>query len=155
MIDPVTAIAAASKAYAMTKAMVEAGRSVEDTMTQLGTWYGHASDVLYADKKARSTNPFKKVVFSKSVEAEAAKAFAAKKKLQAQQKELLSMIGMVYGKDGLDEFRAMKRQIAAQRERDVYRQQELKETMLESFLVVVLAGLASVLIMFMFTNSTK
>jgi len=155
MIDPVTAIAAASKAYAMTKAMVEAGRSVEDTMTQLGTWYGHASDVLYADKKARSTNPFKKVVFSKSVEAEAAKAFAAKKKLQAQQKELLSMIGMVYGKDGLDEFRALKRQIAAQRERDVYRQQELKETMLESFLVVVLAGLASVLIMFMFTNSTK
>jgi hypothetical protein len=155
MIDPVTAIAAASKAYAMTKAMVEAGRSVEDTMTQLGTWYGHASDVLYADKKARSTNPFKKVVFSKSVEAEAAKAFAAKKKLQAQQKELLSMIGMVYGKDGLDEFRAMKRQIAAQRERDVYRQQELKETILESFLVVVLAGLSSVLIMFMFTNSTK
>jgi len=155
MIDPVTAIAAASKAYAMTKAMVEAGRSVEDTMTQLGTWYGHASDVLYAEKKARSTNPFKKVVFSKSVEAEAAKAFAAKKKLQAQQKELLSIISMVYGKDGLDEFRAIKRQIAAQREQDVYRQQELKETFLESFLVVVLAGLASMLMMFIFTSSTK
>jgi len=155
MIDPVTAIAAASKAYAMTKAMVEAGRSVEDTMTQLGTWYGHASDVLYADKKARSVNPFKRVVFSKSVEAEAARAFAAKKKLQAQQKELLSMIGMVYGKDGLDEFRAMKRQIAAQRERDVYKQQELKETIVESFLVVVLAGLASMLMMFIFTSSTK
>lgn len=155
MIDPVTAIAAASKAYAMTKAMVEAGRSVEDTMTQLGTWYGHASDVLYADKKARSVNPFKKVVFSKSVEAEAARAFAAKKKLQAQQKELLSMISMVYGKDGLDEFRALKRQIAAQREQDVYRQQELKETFLESFFVVVLAGLVSMLIMFIFTNSTK
>jgi hypothetical protein len=139
----------------MTKAMVEAGRSVEDTMTQLGTWYGHASDVLYADKKARSVNPFKKVVFSKSVEAEAARAFAAKKKLQAQQKELLSMIGMVYGKDGLDEFRAMKRQIAAQRERDVYKQQELKETIVESFLVVVLAGLASMLMMFIFTSSTK
>jgi len=155
MIDPVTAIAAASKAYAMTKAMVEAGRSVEDTMTQLGTWYGHASDVLYAEKKARSTNPFKKVVFSKSVEAEAARAFAAKKKLQAQQKELLSIISMVYGKDGLDEFRAIKRQIAAQREQDVYRQQELKETFLESFLVVVLAGLASMLMMFIFTSSTK
>lgn len=155
MIDPVTAIAAASKAYAMTKAMVEAGRSVEDTMTQLGTWYGHASDVLYADKKARSVNPFKKVVFSKSVEAEAARAFAAKKKLQAQQKELLSMISVVYGKDGLDEFRALKRQIAAQREQDVYRQQELKETFLESFFVVVLAGLVSMLIMFIFTNSTK
>ena len=155
MIDPVTAIAAASKAYAMTKAMVEAGRSVEDTMTQLGTWYGHASDVLYADKKARSVNPFKKVVFSKSVEAEAARAFAAKKKLQAKQKELLSMISVVYGKDGLDEFRALKRQIAAQREQDVYRQQELKETFLESFFVVVLAGLVSMLIMFIFTNSTK
>jgi hypothetical protein len=155
MIDPVTAIAAASKAYAMTKAMVEAGRSVEDTMTQLGTWYGHASDVLYADKKARSTNPFKKVVFSKSVEAEAARAFAAKKKLQAQQKELLSIINMVYGKDGLDEFRAMKRQIAAQREQDIYKQQELKETLLESFLVIVFAGIASMLIMFMLTDGSK
>jgi len=49
----------------------------------------------------------------------------------------------------------MKRQIAAQREQDVYRQQELKETFLESFLVVVLAGLVSMLMMFIFTSSTK
>ena len=40
MIDPVTAIAAASKAFAMTKAFVEAGRSAEDTLGQVAKWYG-------------------------------------------------------------------------------------------------------------------
>ena len=50
MIDPVTAIAGATKAFTMVKAMVEAGKSAEDTMMQIGRWYGHASDVMYAEK---------------------------------------------------------------------------------------------------------
>ena len=79
MIDPVTAIAGATKAFTMVKAMVEAGKSAEDTMMQIGKWYGHASDVMYAEKKARNVNPFKRVVFSGSVQQEAMQAFAAKK----------------------------------------------------------------------------
>ena len=82
MIDPITAIAGATKAFAMVQGMVQAGRSVEDTMGQIATWYGHASDVLYQEQKASKVSPFKKVVFSKSVEAEAVKAFARKKKIQ-------------------------------------------------------------------------
>ena len=78
MIDPVTAIAGATKAFTMVKAMVEAGKSAEDTMMQIGRWYGHASDVMYAEKKARNVNPFKRVVFSSSVQQEAMTAFAAK-----------------------------------------------------------------------------
>ena len=80
MIDPVTAIAGATKAFTMVKAMVEAGRSAEDTMMQIGKWYGHASDVIYAEKKTKKVNPFKRVVFSRSVQAEAMQAFAAKKR---------------------------------------------------------------------------
>ena len=56
MIDPVTALAGATKAFAVVKAMVEVGRSAEDTMLQIGTWYGHASDILYAEKKAKNVN---------------------------------------------------------------------------------------------------
>lgn len=148
MIDPVTAIAGASKAYAMVKAMVEAGRSAEDTMMQLGQWYGHASDVLYAEKKAKNVNPFKKLVFSKSVEAEAARAFAAKKKVQAQQKELLSMIGLMYGKEGLAEFRDMRKQIIQDRQDAVYRQEEMKEQLMYGFFILVLLGCLTVLIIF-------
>ena len=130
MIDPVTAGAAAAKAYAMIQGMVSAGKSVEDTMGQIATWYGHAADVMYADQKARSPNPFRKVVFSKSVEQEAIKAFAAKKRSQEQQREIMLMIRYAYGDDGLQEFRAMKEQIVRERKRTVYRQQELKANLI-------------------------
>jgi len=141
MIDPVTAIAGATKAFTMVKAMVEAGKSAEDTMMQISTWYGHASDVMYAEKKAKNVNPFKKVVFSKSVEAEAVKAFAAKKKMEAQQKELIAIIGMTYGKQGLLEFRDIRNQMIKQRQDTVYRQEELKEQLLAGFLTLVMIAI--------------
>ena len=150
MIDPVTAIAGATKAFAMVQGMVQAGRSVEDTMGQIATWYGHASDVLYQEKKASKVSPFKKVVFSKSVEAEAVKAFARKKKIQEQQREIMMMIRYAYGDDGLREFRELKRKIVQQRQDTVYRQQELKENMLLALFGIVFSvitfGLVSVVI---------
>ena len=142
MIDPVTAIAGATKAFTVVKAMVEAGRSAEDTMMQIGKWYGHASDVMYAEKKVKNVNPFRRVIFSNSVQQEAIQAFAAKKKLEAQQKELLSIIGMVYGKEGLQEFREIRQQIAKERADTVYRQQEVKEQLLAG--LIALLGVAVV-----------
>lgn len=150
MIDPITAIAGATKAFAMVQGMVQAGRSVEDTMGQIATWYGHASDVLYQEKKATKVSPFRKVVFSKSVEAEAVKAFARKKKIQEQQREIMLMIRYAYGDDGLREFRELKRRIVKERKDTVYRQQELKENMLLSLFAVVFSvitfGLVSAVI---------
>ena len=150
MIDPVTAIAGATKAFAMVQGMVQAGRSVEDTMGQIATWYGHASDVLYQEQKASKVSPFRKVVFSKSVEAEAVKAFARKKKIQEQQREIMLMIRYAYGDDGLREFRELKRKILRERQDTVYRQQELKENMLLSLFAVVFSvitfGLVSAVI---------
>ena len=150
MIDPKTAIAGATKAFAMIQGMVQAGRSVEDTMGQIATWYGHASDVLYQEQKASKVSPFKKVVFSKSVEAEAVKAFARKKKIQEQQREIMLMIRYAYGDDGLREFRELKRKIVQERQDTIYRQQELKENMLLTLFGVVLSiitfGLTSAVI---------
>jgi nitrogenase subunit NifH len=150
MIDPVTAIAGATKAFAMVQGMVQAGRSVEDTMGQIASWYGHASDVLYQEQKATKVSPFRKVVFSKSVEAEAVKAFARKKKIQEQQKEIMLMIRYAYGDDGLREFRELKRRIVQERQDTIYRQQELKENMLLSLFAVVFSvitfGLVSVVV---------
>ena len=92
---------------------------------------------MYAERKAKNVNPFKRVVFSGSVQQEAMQAFAAKKKMEAQQKELISIIGMVYGKEGLIEFREMKKQILKERRDTVYRQQEAKEQILAGLLVVL------------------
>ena len=64
MIDPVTAAAAATKAYAGVRAFIEAGKSIEDTFQVVARWQGHASDVLYASQRHKKrANPFKKLVF--------------------------------------------------------------------------------------------
>jgi hypothetical protein len=151
MIDPLTAIAGATKAYNLVKAMVEVGKSAEDTMMQVGVWYGHASDILYADKRAKNVSPFKKIVFRKSVQQEAIQAFAARKKAESQQRDLISMINMFYGAHGLQEFRDVRKQIAQEREDTVYRQQELKETMVSSVILLALLAALSGLLIFMFS----
>ena len=44
---------------------------------------------------------------------------------------------MVYGKEGLQEFRDMRKQIAKERADTIYRQQEAKEQMLAGLLVLL------------------
>jgi len=141
MIDPVTAVAAATKSYAMVKALVEAGREAHDVMSQIGEWYGHASDVLYADQKAKKVSPFKKIVFAKSVEAEALRAFAAKKKMEAQRKEIIQLINLAYGAQGLEEFRDIRKQVVRERKEMVYAQQEMRETILSGILICIIVAM--------------
>jgi hypothetical protein len=43
MIDPITAITAATTAYKTVQKLVAAGRDIEDTMGQLAQWYGAVS----------------------------------------------------------------------------------------------------------------
>lgn len=148
MIDPITAVAAATKSYAMVKALVEAGREAHDVMSQVGVWYGHASDVLYADKKAKKVNPFKKLVFAKSVEAEALKAFAAKKKIEAQRKEIIELINLAYGAQGLEEYRDLRKQVLKERQEMVYAQQEMRETILSGILICMMVAILVGLILF-------
>ena len=132
----------------MVKALVEAGREAHDVMGQIGQWYGAASDVLYAENKAKNPNPFKKIVFSKSVEAEALQLFALKQKMISQQKEILHIINLAYGAQGLEDFRALKKQVAKERKDAVYRQMEMRQQIAQGFLLIVLMGVMAALIAF-------
>jgi hypothetical protein len=135
MIDPVTAAAGCAKAYAMVKGMVEAGRSVEDTMSQIGVWWGHYSDAMECDKKEPS--PFRKVVFAKSVQAEALERFARQQKLRAQRREVVQLIRYSYGDVGLEEFRQLQKTILRERELTIYNQRRMKEKILAGFTVTI------------------
>ena len=135
MIDPVTAAAGCAKAYAMVKGMVEAGRSAEDTLSQIGVWWGHYSDAMECDKKEPS--PFRKVVFAKSVQAEALERFARQQKLRAQRREIVMLIKYTYGDTGLDEFRQLQKTITLERERTVYKQKRMKEKILAGILGII------------------
>jgi hypothetical protein len=135
MIDPVAAAAGCAKAYAMVKGMVEAGRSVEDTMSQIGVWWGHYSDAMECDKKEPS--PFRKVVFAKSVQAEALERFARQQKLRAQRREVVQLIRYSYGDVGLEEFRQLQKTILRERELTIYNQRRMKEKILAGFTVII------------------
>lgn len=135
MIDPVTAAAGCAKAFAMVQGMVQAGRSVEDTMSQIGVWWGHYSDAMECDKKEPS--PFRKVVFAKSVQAEALERFARQQKLRAQRREVIMLIKYTYGDDGMDEFRQLQKTITRERELTVYKQKRMKEKILAGILGII------------------
>ena len=153
MIDTITAAAAATKAYAGVKAFIEAGKSIEDTFQVVARWQGHASDVLYANKRQEKwTNPLKKVVFADSIEAEAAQMFAAKKRIETQRKEVITLLQYAYGNEGLEEYRNCMKEVQAQRQREVYAQQEAKDALIKSFWIAVLVGIAGLLITFIVTS---
>ena len=153
MIDPITAAAAATKAYATVRACIEMGKGIEDTFQVVARWQGHASDILYANKRQqKKRNPLKDVVFSNSVEAEAAQMFAAKKRIDTQRKELITLLQYAYGNEGLEEYRNCMKEVQAQRQREVYAQQEAKDALVKSFWIAVLVGIAGLLITFIVTT---
>ena len=155
MVDPITAVAAATKAWAGVQAFIQAGKSIEDTFSVVARWQGHASDVLYASQRQeKKRNPFKKLVFAGSVEAEAAQVFAAKKKIETQRKELITLLNMAYGKEGVEEYRQCVKEITEQRQREVYAQQEAKEAAVMSIWILLLSVLAGCLIYFIFISVT-
>lgn len=149
MIDPITAAAAATKAYAGVKAFIEAGKSIEDTFSVVARWQASASDILYASQRQKKrTNPLKQVVFAQSVEAEAAQMFAAKKRIENQRKEIVTLLQYAYGNEGLEEYRRCMKEVQEQRQREVYAQQEAKDALIKSFWIVVLVGIAGGIIAF-------
>ena len=151
MIDPITAAAAATKAYAGVRAFIEAGKSIEDTFQVVARWQASASDILYASQRQKKrTNPLKQVVFAESIEAEAAQVFAAKKRIENQRKEIVTLLQYAYGNEGLEEYRRCMKEVQEQRQREVYAQQEAKDTIIKSFWIVVLVGVAGGIIAFIF-----
>ena len=151
MIDPVTAVAAATKAYAGVKAFIEAGKSIEETFTVVARWQGHASDVLYASQRQKTrTNPFKQVVFAQSVEAEASALFAHRKSIDRQRAEIIQLLRYAYGNEGVEEYRNCMKEVQEQRKREVYAQQEAKDALIKSFWIIVLGAIGGGIIAFIF-----
>jgi len=148
MLDPITCAAAATKAFSMVKAMVEHGKQAEDVLSQIGTWYGHASDCIYATKKKQNPGIFKSIVFAQSAEAEAVKALAARKRVEAQRREILELVNIMYGAQGLQELREIREEIVKERQRQVYRQEEMREQILSGILILLMVAILAGMVVF-------
>ena len=140
MIDPISAVAMATSAFKMVQKMVSAGREIEDTLGQVGKFYGAVSD--FNETKRQADNPplFKRLVASKSIEQEAMEMFANNKRIQQQEKELRELLMYTYGANAYQELQGMRRSIKEQREKTVYAQARRRKAFIWNSIALSVIG---------------
>jgi hypothetical protein len=146
MIDPITAISAATAAFNGVKKLVAAGREIEDVVGQLGKWYGAAADLNRAESQRKNPPIFTKLFMSGSVEEEALAIITHKKKLEEQEKQLQDMLNIRFGFGTWKEMVELRRKIRKEREETLYKQEERRKAFFEILIVLFLlfAGIAIV-----------
>tara|TARA_R110000737_G_scaffold208332_1_gene226158 strand:+ start:3722 stop:4201 length:480 start_codon:yes stop_codon:yes gene_type:complete len=120
MIDPISAVAMATAAFNTINKMVSAGKEIEETLGQVGKWYGAVSDFNEAKKQAENPPLFKKLFTGASVEEEAMNVYIQEKKIKHQEAELRTLLQWTYGPSGYQELIDMRRKIRDQREKTIY-----------------------------------
>ena len=140
MIDPVTALAAATTAFNAIKKGFEVGRDIESMSGDLSRWMGSVSDINKADEFAKKPPLFKKLFASGSVEEEAMASFMAKKKAEDMRYQLKQIISFSRGPAAWDELLRTEGQIRKKRQEAIYAQQERRQKFIEWTAIVFAIG---------------
>ena len=142
MIDPVTALAAATAAFTTIKKGFEVGRDVESMAGDLSRWMGAVSDIKKCEEYSKRPPLFKKLFASGSVEEEAMQTFMAKKKAEDMRDQLKQIIILSRGMSAWDELVRTEADIRKKRQQAIYAQQEMRRKVIEVIAVVVVVGIA-------------
>ena len=138
-MDPISALAVASAAFKGVKALVEAGREIEDVTGQLGTWFSAVADITNAEKNAKRPPFYKKLAkANQSIEQEALDALVAKKKVLEMERELWQMVSARYGQDAYQEMMQMRKQIMRKREREVWERKRKVQEVIDGIMITTL-----------------
>jgi len=140
-MDPVTALATASSAFAVIKKGISVGRDIESMIGDVSRWMGALSDLDQAEKEAKNPPIFKKLIASKTVEQEAMEIFAAKRKAQQQREELRTFIQYTMGQQAWDDLIKTEARVRKERQETIYRQRERRQKFMEIFAVMLLGVL--------------
>ena len=138
MIDPFTAMAAATTAFQTVKKFVHAGQEFENCMGQMGKWYTSVSDFRKGQVLHRKPTIFKKLLAAGSVEEEALNLLIHEKKIVEMELELQQMLNMRFGYGTWDELKEMQRKIRATREKEVYKMAEARQAMMNGMAIISL-----------------
>ena len=137
MIDPVTALAAATTAFNAIKKGFEVGRDIESMAGDLGRWMGAASDIDKAGEYAKNPPLFKKLFAAGSVEEEAMATFMAKKKAEDMRNQLKQIIILTRGMGAWDELLKTEGDIRKKRQQAIYAQEEKRRKALEISAIIM------------------
>jgi len=140
VIDPFTAVAAATTAFNTVKKFVHAGQEFENCMGQMSKWYTSVADFRKGQQMQKKPPIFRKLLAAGSVEEEALNLLIHEKKIMEMEKELQNMLNMRFGFGTWDELKEMQRKIRAKREREVYKQAEAKQALINGVAIFLLLG---------------
>jgi len=140
LIDPITAITAATAAFNGIKRLVDAGRDIEDVTGQIGKWFSAVSDFNHARQERENPSTMKKFMAAKSVEQEALDIIIHKKKIQQMEADLATMIKWRYGGTVYEEMIALRRKLKRQREEQVYKKLRRKKEIRNGIFVALFVG---------------
>jgi hypothetical protein len=147
MLDPVSIIGIATTAFKGLKSAVEAGREIQDCMSQLSQWAGAIADLDKLDElnKKKKSSLFTSLIpkNGKSVEQEAMDLYAARVTAREQRSELMQFLGATQGERGQREFMQLEANVRKKRKETAHAELERIEKLKEFGLaaVVVLLGI--------------
>ena len=137
MVDPITAISAATAAFSLIKKGFDAGRDIESMYSDMGRWMGAVADIRHADQMVKNPAVFKKLFNGSSIEQEAMDVFAAKKKAEEMENELRTYVNLVYGPNSWADIIKLQAKIRKDRQEQIYAQQELRRNIINMIGIVL------------------
>ena len=137
MVDPVTAITAATAAFNIIKKGFDMGRDIESMYSDMGKWMGAVADIRHADQMVKNPSVFKKLFNGSSIEQEAMDVFAAKKKAEEMENELRTYVNLVYGPNSWADIIKLQAKIRKDRQEQIYAQQELRRNIINVIGIVL------------------
>ena len=137
MVDPITAITAATAAFNIIKKGFDMGRDIESMYSDMGKWMGAVADIRHADQMVKNPSVFKKLFNGSSIEQEAMDVFAAKKKAEEMENELRTYVNLVYGPNSWADIIKLQAKIRKDRQEHIYAQQELRRNILNMIGIVL------------------
>jgi len=140
MIDPFTAVAAATTAFNTVKKFVNAGQEFENCMGQMGKWYSSVSDFRKGQQMQKNPPVFRKLLAAGSVEEEALNLLIHEKKIMEMEKELQNLLNFRFGFGTWNELKEMQRKIRAQRQKQIYDAAERKQAIINGTAITLLLG---------------
>jgi len=154
MIDPITALSAATAAFNAVKKGVEMGQDIENMAGQIGKWMGAVSDINKSEEFAKKPPLFKKLFASGSVEEEALNAFMAKKKAEDMREQLRKIISATRGPQAWQELVKTEADIRKKRQETIYAQKERQKHFIEMLAIIgaTILGAATIIIIIVLIN---
>ena len=145
MIDPFTAMAAATTAYNGIKKAVSVGRDISAMTGAVSQWSKAVSDLDFLEDKAKNPPMYKMFGDNQS---NALEIWSQKQKLKEMREELKAHISWTYGPSAWDEIVRIEAQQRKEQRELVYKKQEFIDTCINWAvgIAVLLAGAGALIV---------